>query len=132
MSDTRARNAAYSKRYYEAHREEVLARQKRYRSTDAYRASHRAYAASRRRAGLVDKRGTSQTGGYYWAHRAERLAYAADYHKRVGRHTSSHEVRLLGERVDLNTMPPEVRELGLLLKKARQIIQVSRTGALTP
>lgn len=101
---------AYAKRYYDAHAEERRAYQRHYNAT---------HSAKRR-----------ANPGYYWAHREERLAYAAAHSKRINRHTTDHEIRVLGERLNLDTMPPPLRELGLLLKTARRAIKESKTGAL--
>jgi len=92
----------------DAKREELKAYSRAYYA--AHREQGRDYAKARNAAHPEYQR------VYRAAHKEQRRAYAAA------------EMELGGERVNVNTMPPEFREVALLLKQARQVIRNQRTG----
>jgi hypothetical protein len=63
--------------------------------------------------------------------RARNRAYYSACCERLNARDRVRRIRVCGEQLNLDTLPPQVRELGLLLKQARRVIQESTKGALT-
>lgn len=144
--------AARSRRYYLANTEKCRERSRLYREKhkDHCRANWQAYREANRERRNAYQREYNKTRGKevsraYWARhhpnaskrrsgepgispqesRRRWNARNSDYTREYQR---ENFLSVNGHRINLNTMPPELKELGLLIKRTRQLIKTNRRG----
>ena len=115
---------AWSRAYRAAHREEERARSRAYRAAhrEKYRAWSRAYRAAHREEcrAYWAVRNAGEEGRAYYA------AYRAAHREERARTDAAYGAAVLcvgGERINFNTLPPELREVAVLLKQTRKAIR---------
>lgn len=113
---------------YWANRDRELARGR------AYRASHQRQAVDRRYRESHREERRAYQSNYDLAHRAENNERERDRRRRKPEYMRAYRkvfVDCFGHRIYLMNMPPEVKNLGLLLKQTRQAIRERQKG-VTP